>query len=86
MALLYSCTTDHAALEAASQGPDPNQLIDTYVAPMIESPEYIVGDHPGPYVAERSYNIYTRLGARIALVGIDARVEVSISRSNTNSS
>ncbi|RGP60302.1 hypothetical protein FSPOR_10730 [Fusarium sporotrichioides] len=68
-------TSDHAALEASTQGPDPNQLIDTYVAPMIESPEYIVGDHPGPYVAERSFNIYTRLGARIALIGIDARVE-----------
>lgn len=52
-------------------------MIDTYVAPMIESPEYIVGDHPGPYVAERSFNIYTRLGARMALLGIDARVEVS---------
>lgn len=50
--------------------------MDTYVAPMFESPEYIVGDHPGPYVAERSLNIYTRLGARIALLGIDARVEV----------
>ncbi|EKJ74182.1 hypothetical protein NXS19_001407 [Fusarium pseudograminearum] len=68
-------TSDHAALEESTQGPDPNQLIDTYVAPMIESPEYIVGDHPGPYVAERSFNIYTRLGARIALIGIDARVE-----------
>jgi hypothetical protein len=52
---------------------------------MIESPEYIVGDHPGPYVAERSFNIYTRLGARIALIGIDARVEVSKSRYITTS-
>ncbi|KAF5026497.1 hypothetical protein F66182_1419 [Fusarium sp. NRRL 66182] len=68
-------TSDHAALEKASQGPDPNQLMDTYVAPMSEQPEYIIGDHPGPYVAERSFNIYTRLGARMALLGIDARVE-----------
>ncbi|SPJ79139.1 uncharacterized protein FTOL_07530 [Fusarium torulosum] len=68
-------TSDHAALEKRSQGADPNQLIDTYVAPTTESPEYIVGDHPGPYVAERSFNIYTRLGARMALLGIDARVE-----------
>jgi hypothetical protein len=60
-----------------SQEADPNQLIDTYVAPTTESPEYIVGDHPGPYVAECSLNIYTRLGARMALLGIDARVEVS---------
>lgn len=35
-----------------------------------------MGDKPGPYVAERSYNLYARLGARIALLGIDARVEV----------
>ncbi|KAM0079336.1 hypothetical protein ACKRZS_008424 [Fusarium odoratissimum] len=72
---LSTYTSDHAAIEKASKGPDPNQLMDTYVAPMFESPEYIVGDHPGPYVAERSLNIYTRLGARIALLGIDARVE-----------
>ncbi|RSL50798.1 hypothetical protein CEP54_011749 [Fusarium duplospermum] len=68
-------TTDHAALEEVTQGPDPNQLIDTYVAPMREEPQYIVGEKPGPYVAERSYNLYARLGARIALLGIDARVE-----------
>ncbi|KAF4463593.1 hypothetical protein FALBO_9576 [Fusarium albosuccineum] len=68
-------TSDHAALEEATQGPDPNQLIDTYVAPPKEDAQYIVGDRPGPYVAERSYNMYARLGARIALLGIDARVE-----------
>jgi hypothetical protein len=60
-----------------TQGIDPNQLIDTYVAPGKTEPQYIVGKKPGPYVAEHSFNIYTRLGARIALVGIDARTEVS---------
>ena len=50
--------------------------MDTYVAPKKTDPCYIVGTKPGPYVAEHSYNIFTRLGARIALVGIDARVEV----------
>ncbi|KAF4980738.1 hypothetical protein FZEAL_3323 [Fusarium zealandicum] len=68
-------TSDHAALLESTQGPDPNQLIDTYVAPTMEEPQYIVGSKPGPYVAEHSYNMYTRLGARIALLGIDARVE-----------
>lgn len=60
-----------------TQGIDPNQLIDTYVAPGKTEPQYIVGQKPGPYVAEHSFNIYARLGARIALLGIDARTEVS---------
>lgn len=64
-------------LEDAGQGPDPNQLINTFVAPRKSEPCYIVGTKAGPYVAEHSYNIFTRLGARMALVGIDARVEVS---------
>ncbi|KAL7810561.1 hypothetical protein V8C44DRAFT_332535 [Trichoderma aethiopicum] len=58
-----------------TQGIDPNQLIDTYVAPPKFDSQYIVGSKPGPYVAEHSINIYTRLGARIALLGIDARTE-----------
>lgn len=70
-------TTDSAALEASTQGPDPNQLIGTFVAPPKTDPMYIVGNKPGPYVAEHSYNVYSRLGARMALMGIDARVEVS---------
>lgn len=59
-----------------TQGIDPNQLIDTYVAPEKTEPQYIVGQKPGPYVAEHSFNMYARLGARIALLGIDARTEV----------
>ncbi|PFH57086.1 hypothetical protein XA68_15523 [Ophiocordyceps unilateralis] len=55
--------------------PDPNQIIDTFVAPARPGEEYIIGHEPGPYVAEHSYNIYCRLGARVALVGIDARTE-----------
>ena len=69
-------TSDTAALDQATQGADPNQLMDTFVAPMKSDPSYIVGKKPGPYVAEHSYNIFTRLGARMALVGVDARVEV----------
>ncbi|PSR92409.1 hypothetical protein BD289DRAFT_364574 [Coniella lustricola] len=54
---------------------DPVQLADTFVgAPIIES-NYIIGPKPGPYVAEHSHNIFAKLGARIALLGIDARTE-----------
>ncbi|KUI66455.1 hypothetical protein VM1G_01853 [Cytospora mali] len=56
-------------------GLDPVQLIDTYVAQPIRESNYIMGPKPGPYVAEHSHNIFARLGARIALVGIDARTE-----------
>lgn len=51
-------------------------MVDTYVGQKKDDPSYIVGKKPGPYVAEHSYNIFTRLGARMALVGLDARVEV----------
>ncbi|RDA89546.1 hypothetical protein CP533_3756 [Ophiocordyceps camponoti-saundersi (nom. inval.)] len=57
------------------QGVDPVQLVDTFVAPPKPGDEYIIGKEPGPYVAEHSYNLYCRLGARVALVGIDARTE-----------
>ncbi|KAK5987388.1 hypothetical protein PT974_11515 [Cladobotryum mycophilum] len=68
-------TSDHVPEDDGSQGVDPNQLIDTYVAPPKADAQYIVGNKPGPYVAEHSYNIYSRLGARMALLGIDARTE-----------
>lgn len=68
---------DTAALEERTQGADPNQLMDTFVAEKKSDPSYIVGQKPGPYVAEHSFNIYSRLGARMAMIGIDARVEVS---------
>lgn len=56
-------------------GVDHNQLVNTYVAePMVES-GYIIGAKPGPYVAEHSHNLFAKLGARIALLGIDARTE-----------
>lgn len=68
-------TTDYAAVAEATGRVDPNQLIDTYVAPQKTEPQYILGTKPGPYVAEHSHNLYARLGARIALLGIDARTE-----------
>ncbi|KAL5888474.1 hypothetical protein ACKVWC_003738 [Pyricularia oryzae] len=70
-------TSDVAAVERAPEGgvQDPNQLMDTYVAPRMTESQYIVGNKPGPYVAEHSHNMYSRLGARMAFVGIDARTE-----------
>lgn len=61
--------------DGSSPGVDQNQLVDTYVAPPILETNYIIGPKPGPYVAEHSHNIFAKLGARIALLGIDARTE-----------
>lgn len=55
---------------------DPVQLKNTFVMTEdIDDPSYIIGHKPGPYVEERSRNIYSQLGARIAFCGIDARTE-----------
>ncbi|KAF2717758.1 hypothetical protein K431DRAFT_232388 [Polychaeton citri CBS 116435] len=55
---------------------DPNQLKDTFVLKETsEDPSYIIGTKPGPYVEERSRNLYCQLGKRIAFMGIDARTE-----------
>ncbi|TRX98969.1 hypothetical protein FHL15_000311 [Xylaria flabelliformis] len=55
---------------------DQTQLINTYVrtGDPVE-PCYIIGHRPGPYVAEHSMNMFAKLGARIAFMGIDARTE-----------
>ncbi|KAI5466751.1 hypothetical protein BGZ63DRAFT_409934 [Mariannaea sp. PMI_226] len=68
-------TSDHPDSDIPALGPDLAQLIDTYVAAPKTESQYIVGLKPGPYVAEHSHNIYCRLGARIAMLGIDARTE-----------
>ncbi|KAG8164613.1 hypothetical protein KVR01_004888 [Diaporthe batatas] len=61
--------------DGQATGIDRDQLVNTYVAEPIRESSYIVGPKPGPYVAEHSHNIFAKLGARIALVGIDARTE-----------
>ncbi|KAF2473689.1 uncharacterized protein BDR25DRAFT_281614 [Lindgomyces ingoldianus] len=64
--------------EVGSEGTpvDPVQLKDTFVMTNdLDDPSFIIGSKPGPYVEERSRNIYCRLGARIAFCGIDARTE-----------
>ncbi|KAI0011003.1 hypothetical protein F4779DRAFT_263452 [Xylariaceae sp. FL0662B] len=64
--------------ETMEHGPeqDSNQLVDTFVKQQDEvDSSYIIGSSPGPYVAEHSMNMFTKLGARIAFLGIDARTE-----------
>ncbi|KAK0669434.1 hypothetical protein QBC41DRAFT_249989 [Cercophora samala] len=71
----YTSDAIHAAGGEEGQGIDPNQFMTAYVHPRITESGYINGTKPGPYVAEHSHNLYARLGARIAFVGIDARTE-----------
>ncbi len=62
--------------DGSGVGADPEQTKDTYVLQEEEEhPCYVIGRTPGPYVAEHSRSIITRLGARIAFVGLDARTE-----------
>jgi hypothetical protein len=70
-------TTDAPQTMVAGTATDSAQLKDTFVAePTLDSePGYIIGSKPGPYVAEHSMNMFSRLGARVAFLGIDARTE-----------
>lgn len=62
--------------DGSGVGEDPEQTRDVYVLQDEEQhPSYIIGRNPGPYVAEHSRSIITRLGARIGFCGIDARTE-----------
>jgi hypothetical protein len=62
--------------ENGSSGADPRQLKHSWVLQEgEEEPHWIVGTKPGPYVEEKSRNLYMRLGRHIALVGLDARTE-----------
>ncbi|KAI2616492.1 hypothetical protein GGR54DRAFT_227244 [Hypoxylon sp. NC1633] len=54
---------------------DPTQLANTFVRQQSFDSSYIIGSRPGPYVAEHSMNMFGKLGARIAFLGIDARTE-----------
>lgn len=69
-----SQTTESQGRDGA--GADPRQLSDTFVfKERPEDPCFIMGGSPGPYIAELSRSIYLRLGARVAFLGIDARME-----------
>ncbi|KKZ65749.1 hypothetical protein EMCG_08455 [[Emmonsia] crescens] len=72
-------TTDSPETMSAvngTSGADPRQLEHTYVyKETVEDPSFITGKSHGPYVEERSRNLYMRLGRRMAFVGLDARTE-----------
>jgi len=70
-------TTDAPqTVTGGDQGVDREQLKDTFVGKQnVFDPSYIVGTRAGPYVAEHSMNMFNKLGARIAMIGIDARTE-----------
>ncbi|KAH9903933.1 hypothetical protein F4778DRAFT_780618 [Xylariomycetidae sp. FL2044] len=69
-------TSDAPETMVHSHMQDQNQLVDTYVKAQDQvDPSYIIGSKPGPYVAEHSMNMFAKLGARIAFLGIDARTE-----------
>ncbi|KAI9862477.1 MAG: hypothetical protein M1813_004328 [Trichoglossum hirsutum] len=54
-----------------------------YVMPETEvDPSWILGNSPGPYLTQRSRNIYMELGKRIAFLGVDARTERTRRRIN----
>ncbi|KAF1992957.1 hypothetical protein P154DRAFT_528117 [Amniculicola lignicola CBS 123094] len=66
--------TIHPEVEAKPT--DPVQTRETFVmADDVEDPSYIIGNKPGPYVEERSRNMFCQLGRRIAFCGLDARTE-----------
>ncbi|KAK3330140.1 hypothetical protein B0H66DRAFT_586547 [Apodospora peruviana] len=71
----FSSDTVPATSAEKGQGVDPNQMVNTYVHPPIVESNYIIGSQPGPYVSEHSHNMFAKLGARMAFLGIDARTE-----------
>lgn len=63
-------------VDGVSTAADPAQLAQSWVLTGdVEDPSYIMGSKPGPYVEERSRNMYCQLGKRMAFVGLDARTE-----------
>ncbi|KAK5168282.1 uncharacterized protein LTR77_006851 [Saxophila tyrrhenica] len=73
---VHSAKAAAPKLETEGQPLDPVQLERTFVMkPTHEDPSYIMGPRAGPYVEERSRNMYCQLGKRIAYAGIDARTE-----------
>ena len=69
-------TTDALERPGNGTGLDQKQLESTYVMKLEhEDPSFIIGGKPGPYVEEKSRNIYCQLGKHIAFAGLDARTE-----------
>ncbi|KAF7161918.1 hypothetical protein CNMCM5623_007333 [Aspergillus felis] len=53
-----------------------------YIADPRPEPQYVLGTELGPYIAAHSHSIFTRLGARMAFLGVDARTERTRERTN----
>ena len=69
-------TTDAPNRPSTGQAPDSKQMESTFVAKITEEdPSYIIGPKHGPYVEEKSRNMYCQLGRRVAFAGLDARTE-----------
>lgn len=68
-------TSDAPEASAPGTTEDPKQLVDTFVRQQTYDSSYIIGSKPGPYVTQHSMNMFSKLGARIAFMGIDARTE-----------
>ncbi|GKZ24756.1 hypothetical protein AbraIFM66951_011826 [Aspergillus brasiliensis] len=48
----------------------------------VAEPQYVLGPKPGPYIQAPSHSIFTKLGARIAFLGVDARTERTREQTN----
>ncbi|GIC87268.1 uncharacterized protein Aud_003652 [Aspergillus udagawae] len=59
-----------------------SHIHDPYIADPRPEPQYVLGMKPGPYIAAHSHSIFTRLGARMAFLGVDARTERTRERTN----
>ncbi|KAF4160308.1 hypothetical protein CNMCM6936_003968 [Aspergillus lentulus] len=57
-------------------------ILEPYIADPRPEPQYILGMKPGPYIAAHSHSIFTRLGARMAFLGVDARTERTREQTN----
>lgn len=44
-----------------------------------EEPSWVLGAEPGPYIRQRSRNVFMKMGRRIAFLGIDCRTERTVS-------
>ena len=44
-----------------------------------DEPSWLLGAEPGPYIRERSRNLFMSLGKGVALLGLDSRTERTVS-------
>jgi hypothetical protein len=74
----YSLFQHHVAPPSRTFTTDPinpEKPQNTFTAPAKLDSSFIQGSKPGPYVEEHSLSVFSRLGAGVAFLGIDARME-----------